>query len=147
MFRECLTECLQHIALLDHRRKGLNYRRIPLCRVFVLASRQKNFMDHALLSKLPTFFRDIQPDTVCAKRIFIGIESFQAVGCDSTFILVHRGILLVSEHDSFAKSALSSCLSALRALRLLLIAFQLARSACKANDAAPNTSAIELIAG
>lgn len=71
-------------------------------------------------------FWDIQPNTVVIESILVGIEVLQtAPTARAVEILVHRGILLMTEDNALTRPAFPRALAALGALGLLLIALQL----------------------
>lgn len=82
-----------------------------------------------------TLLRNIQPDTIFVEGILVRKEPIQAASAilsSPRALLVHRGILLVPKHDPVTGPTLSRAAAALRAYRLLLVAFQLPTAAGEA---------------
>ncbi|KAH8621137.1 sequence-specific DNA binding RNA polymerase II transcription factor [Alternaria alternata] len=85
----------------------------------------------ALQNMMVTLPRDIHPYCIPGEGVLVCVEAFQGIFGSRTFS-IHRGIVLVAEHDAWARNAFSGSFDAPSAHGFPLITFQLPLAAGEA---------------
>lgn len=75
---------------------------------------------------MPTLLWYLQPHIILVKGVLVRVEALEVAVIAGTIVsTVHRGILLMTEHDASTGLTFSCCLAALTADWFLFVAFEL----------------------